>query len=203
MTRVDPPPGAEQGLPLPVFAPGSASGLNLSVTAAPATSYRLAPALAARIVGRSLVTLAALVALATVVGLLLGAGWVLAGVVAAVGAVIVIALAGWLFRGARALRLTDDGYAVRLLGGVGVTSARWAEVAEAVASSPQGRPCLVLRLTDGRSTRLPMAALAADREMVALDVQGRLRDAHSGADGGGAGRVADGPADSAPGEQSL
>jgi hypothetical protein len=177
--------------------------LNLGVTAAPATSYRLAPALAAQIVGRSVVALAVLVALATVVGLLLGAGWALAGVVAAVGAVLIVAAAGWLFRGARALRLTEEGYAVRLLGGVGVTSARWDEVAEAVASSPEGRPYLVVRLSDGRSTRLPMAALAADREVVALDVQRRLRDAHTDLGGRSAGHTADDPADSAPGEQSL
>jgi hypothetical protein len=203
MTRVDPCPGAGQGLRLPVFAPDPGPGLNLCVTAAPATSYRLAPALAAQIVGRGVVALAVLVAVATVVGLLLGVGWVLAGVVAAVGVVVVVAVAGWLFRGARALRLTDEGYAVRFLGGVGVTSARWDEVAEALASSAQGRPYLVVRLSDGRSTRLPMAALAADRDVVALDVRRRLRDAHTDPEGGPAGNATDDPADSAPGEQSL
>jgi hypothetical protein len=170
--------------------------LNLGVSAAPDTSYRLAPALAARLVGRSLVTLAVLVALATVVGLVLGAGWAPAGIVAAVGVVLVLAWAGWLFRLACALRLTETGYAVRYLGGVGVTSAPWDRVVEAVAASVQDRPCLVLRLSDGGATRLPMAALAADRDAVAHDVRRRLSDAHTGVRDVAA-------ADSASDDQSL
>jgi hypothetical protein len=143
------------------------------------SSYRLAPALGARLVGRSLVTLAALVLLATLVGLLAGSGWRPAGVVAAVGLVLAGVWAWWLLRVAWALRLTSEGYVVRLLGGIGATSARWTDVTELAASSPGGEPCLVLRLGDGRATRLPMAALAADPDAVAVDVRRRLRDAHS------------------------
>ena len=143
------------------------------------TSYRLAPALGARLVGRSLVTLAALVLLATVVGLLVGGGWVPAGIVAVVGLVLVGGWAWWLLRVAWALRATTEGYVVRLLGGIGATAARWGDVTELTASSPGGERCLVLRLNDGRATRLPMAALAADPDVVAIDVRRRLRDAHS------------------------
>ncbi|MGA8245704.1 MAG: hypothetical protein WB797_02270 [Nocardioides sp.] len=148
----------------------------------PDTSYGLAPALAARLVGRSLVTLAVLVTLATGVGQLTGAGWAPAGVVALVGLLLVGAWAWWLLRRAWTLRLTGEGYAVRLLRGVGVAGAAWAQVGEAVAASPGGEPCLVLRLDDGRVTRLPMAALAGDPDVVALDVRRRLRDAHSSGD---------------------
>jgi hypothetical protein len=159
--------------------------LNRPVPDSPApTSYRLAPALGARLVGRSLITLAALVLLATSVGLLVGAGWVPAGVVTLVGLLLAAGWAWWLLRVAWALRLTVEGYAVRLLGGVGATTAPWTDVVEAVATSPGGERCLVLRLVDGRATRLPMAALAADPEAVAVDVRRRLRDAHStGVDG--------------------
>jgi hypothetical protein len=143
------------------------------------TSYRLAPALGARLVGRSLVTLGVLVVVATFVGLLTGAGWVPAGVVTVVGLVVVALWAWWLLRRAEALRLTDQGYAVRLLAGVGVPAAPWSVVDEAVAASPGGEDCLVLRLSDGRLTRLPMAALAADPDVVARDVRRRLRDAHT------------------------
>jgi hypothetical protein len=147
------------------------------------TSYRLAPALGARLVGRSLVTLAALVLLATVVGLLVGGGWVPAGIVTGVGLVLVGAWAWWLLRVAWALRLTSEGYVVRRLGGIGASASHWADVTELAASSPGGEPCLVLRLNDGRATRLPMAALAADPDAVAIDVRRRLRDAHSGSPG--------------------
>ena len=154
--------------------------LNRPVPDSPATtSYRLAPALGARLVGRSLISLAVLVLLATVVGLLAGGGWTGAGIVAAVGLVLVAGWAWWLLRVAWALRLTDEGYAVRRLGGIGAAGARWSDVTELAASSPGGEPCLVLRLADGRATRLPMAALAADPDAVAVDVRRRLRDAHS------------------------
>ena len=70
---------------------------------------------------------------------------------------------------------------MHLLSGVGVTAAPWSQVDEAVAATPGGERCLVLRLTDGRMTRLPMAALAADPDAVAHDVRRRLRDAHTSA----------------------
>ena len=145
----------------------------------PLATYRLAPALGARLVGRSLVTLAVLVVLATLVGDLTGLGWRLAGGLTAVGVVVVAAWAFYLFRRASVVRLTDAGYAVRLVAGVGVSSASWGEVEEVVAASPAGEPCLVLRLKGGRLTRLPMAALAADPDAFAHDVRRRVRDAHT------------------------
>jgi len=156
--------------------------LNGTVTGAarnPTTTYRLAPALGARLVGRSLVTLAVLVVLATLVGDLAGLGWRLAGGLTAVGIVLVGLWALYLFRRAWAVRLTHAGYAVRFLGGVGVGRAAWVDVDEVVAASPDGQPCLVLRLRDARMTRLPMAALAGDADAFALDVRRRVRDAHT------------------------
>ncbi len=75
-----------------------------------------------------------------------------------------------------------EGYAVRLLSGVGEASAPWSAVGEVLAASPGGERCLVLTLTDGRTTRLPMAALAADPDTVARDVRRRVRDAHTSPD---------------------
>ena len=75
------------------------------------------------------------------------------------------------------MRLSDQGYAVRLLGGIGAAAAAWSLVDEVVAASPGGTPCLVLGLRDGRATRLPMAALAADADAFAHDVRRRVRDA--------------------------
>jgi hypothetical protein len=145
----------------------------------PTTTYGLAPALGARLVGRSLISLAVLVALATLLGLLTDLGWRLAGVVTVVGVVLIGLWSLYLFRRAWAVRLTDGGYAVRLLGGVGVTAASWDDVEEVVAATPAGRPCLVIRLRDGRATRLPATALAGDRDAFALDVRRRVRAAHT------------------------
>jgi hypothetical protein len=155
--------------------------LNGRVTPpAPAvTTYRLAPALGARLVGRSLVTLAVLVLLVTVVGAVAGWGWAPAGLVALVGLVLVLVWAWYLLRRADAVRLTADGYAVRLLGGIGVTRAAWSQVEEVVATSPGGQPCLLLRLRDGGATRLPVAAVVGDPDDVAREVRRRVRDAHT------------------------
>lgn len=145
----------------------------------PSTTYRLAPALGARLVGRSLVTLAVLVLVATILGVLTGAGWRLAGVLTVVGLLLVAGWAWYLLRHAWSVRLGERGYAVRLLGGVGVTAASWGDVDEVVAASPSGQACLVLRLRDGRETRLPVAVIAGDPDVFARDVRRRVRDAHT------------------------
>jgi hypothetical protein len=148
----------------------------------PTSTYRLAPALGARLVGRSLVTLAVLVVVATLLGAILGIGWWLAGGITVVGVVLVGLWAWSLFRLTWAVRLTSGGYAVRLLRGVGARAASWSEVDEVVAASPAGQRCLVLHLRDGRATRLPMAALAGDPDAFAHDVRRRVRDAHTPGD---------------------
>jgi hypothetical protein len=96
-----------------------------------------------------------------------------------VGLALVGLWAWYLFRIAWAVRLTEHGYAVRLLRGVGTTAASWAEVDEVVAASPAGRACLVVRLRNGTETRLPVAALAGDPDAFAREVRRRLRDAHT------------------------
>jgi hypothetical protein len=179
---VDPPGGADKGRNRADWPDRRRFQLNAPVSQAartPTTTYRLAPSLSAGLVGRSLVTLAVLVTLTTVLGLVLDIGWSIAGAVAAGGAVVVALWALYLFRLAWVVRLSDDGYAVRLLRGVGARAAAWREVEEVSAASPGGRPCLVLRLRAGRSTRLPMAALAGDRDAFAHDVRRRVRDAHT------------------------
>lgn len=148
-------------------------------SSAPDSCYRLAPALGLRLIGRSLVSLAVLVLLATLLGLVLDAGWVIAGVVTLVGLVLVAGWAWYLLRWANAVHLSEEGYDVRLLGGVGTTSASWADVVEVAAASLGGTPCVVLQLSDGRGTRLPMPALAGDPDVFARDVRRRVRDAHS------------------------
>jgi len=143
------------------------------------TTYRLAPALGLRLVGRILVTLAVLVGLPPPTT---------GGAVRTLGATAAVALLG-LAAAQPALThethqrvrtgIQTDGFAIRFLGGVGVPAATWSQVDEVVAASPGGQPCLVLRLEDGRMTRLPMAAVAGDPDVLALDVRRRVRDAHT------------------------
>ena len=141
------------------------------------SGYRLAPALAARLVGLLLVLLAVVVLVATLlVALLVGPlGLVLAAGVVAVVAVFAVALP---LRRTRVVELDDDGYRVRMVRGAGVHAARWTDVEDAVAASPRGVDCVVLRLRDGRTTSIPVAAVDAEREDFVQDLRDHLRRAH-------------------------
>jgi hypothetical protein len=139
-----------------------------------ASDYRLSPALGARLVGLLTVGVALLVFVATGVVALLDLHTLVLLPVAVVGVALVLGVGAWL-RSTPVVHLDDEGYRVRLVRGAGVRSARWKDVAEAVASSPRGIPCLVLRLTDGRSTTIPVQAVAADRDEFARDVREHLR----------------------------
>jgi hypothetical protein len=140
------------------------------------SGYRLAPALAARILGAALVALAVLLLLTTLLVVLLDGSSVVVLGVGALALVGVLGL-GQLLRQRRVVELDDAGYRVRWVRGAGVKAARWGEVADAVAASPRGVECVVLRLKDGRTTSIPVAAVAAPREEFVEDVREHLRRA--------------------------
>ena len=148
------------------------------------SDYRLAPAIGARLLGSSLVGLAVLVFVLTLVAALLELSVWFVAVVAALGLVGVL-VAGYLVtRRAYVVRLEAECYRVRLVRGAGVRTARWSEVEEAAAASPRGIPCLVLRLRDGRTTTIPVQVLAADRDEFARDVQAHLERSVGGTTAG-------------------
>lgn len=139
------------------------------------SGYRLAPALAARLLGLALVVLAVVVFVLTLLTALLR--WppavLLAGGALGVVSVVVV---GWLLtKGLAVVTLDEQGYRVRLVRGAGVTQAAWAEVGEAVTTDVGGIDCVVLRLKDGRTTSIPVEAIAADRDDFVRDVRERLR----------------------------
>ena len=138
------------------------------------SGYRLAPAMAARLVGLLLVLLALVVLLATVLVAVLGGPPVLLIVigVAAVGAVLALVVP---LRQVQVVRLDEEGYRVRMIRGAGVRAARWREVEEAVATSPHGVDCVVLRLKDGRTTSIPVDAVDATRDEFVKDLREHLR----------------------------
>lgn len=138
------------------------------------TYYRLSTSLAIRFVGAAVVGLAVLVFAATAVVGLTGVsfGWLV--LVLAIGLLAVVGLGWWLRTKAYVVRCSPGGYSVRLVRGAGVHEARWVDVAEAVASKPQGVPCLVLKLKDGRTTTIPVTILAVDREQFVREMQRHL-----------------------------
>lgn len=138
------------------------------------SDYRLSPAFGARLVGLLVVSLAVLVFLATAVVAVLNLHTVVLVPVALVVVAVIFAL-GAVLRRTPVMHLDDDGYRVRLVRGAGVRRAGWREVADAVTASPRDIPCVVLRLVDGRTTTIPVAALDADREEFVRDLQAHLQ----------------------------
>jgi len=141
----------------------------------PTSDYRLAPAFAARFVGVLLVGLALALVVATVLVAALSLPSVTLLVVVVVGVAAVLTAAVVVSRRVAVVHLGEDGYRVRLVRGAGVTAADWREVEEAVTASPGGVPVVELRLRDGRSTTIPVQALAADREEFVRDLQQHLQ----------------------------
>jgi hypothetical protein len=145
--------------------------------APPAPSdYRLSPALNARLVGLLLVVLAVALFAVTALVAVFDLSPDLLVLVAALGLAGVFGLGYVLGRRAYVVRLDEDGYRVRLIRGAGVTSARWVEVEDASTTTTRGLPCIVLRLIDGRTTTIPVSALAGDREEFVRDLRSHLRD---------------------------
>jgi hypothetical protein len=145
--------------------------------AAPST-YFLAPAFGVRFVGGLLVLLALLLVVVTVVVAVAGLSIGVLVAAAVVGIVVVLG-GGWLVtKRVPAVRLDGSGYRVRLIRGVGATSASWTDVEEAGTATPSGTPVLVISLRGGRVTTIPVQVLAADREELVRDLQARLDAGH-------------------------
>jgi alpha-beta hydrolase superfamily lysophospholipase len=138
------------------------------------TFYRLAPSLVARLTGAALVVAAVAVLVVTVVAALAHTAFWPVVLVAAVSLVGVGGLAWWASRRAYVVRLDEVGYEVRLLRGAGVRRARWADVAAISTAERSGVACVVVALRDGRTTALPMAALAGDRDQFVTNLRNLL-----------------------------
>ena len=137
--------------------------------------YRMAPPLVARLVGSAFVAVALLLFASTAVVYAARLNGDLLVVPLALGVAGAFTLAWWLRARAWVLRLDPQGYAVRLVRGARVTDAAWSEVREVLTSTPAGHPCLVLKLTDGRETVIPVEAVAGDREDLVREVRARLQ----------------------------
>jgi hypothetical protein len=152
--------------------------LNLPVTATPEpTTYRLAPTVVARFVGLGLVLMALLMFVGTALVAVAGLPPDLLVVLLVVAVAGVGVLAWWLRSRAWVVRCTEEGYAVRLVRGAGVTEARWTVVEDAVTTTRHDVACVVLRLRDGRTTTIPVGVLAVDKEGFVRELQERLQAA--------------------------
>lgn len=128
------------------------------------SEFRFAPTIAARLVGAMLVVLALLLAVLTVVVAVAGLPVVVLVLGAVLGVVAVLAVWYRLTRRASVVRFGPAGYRVRMLRGTGVSAAAWTDVQEVATATPGGLPVVLLRLTDGGSTTIPVTLLDVDRE---------------------------------------
>ena len=145
------------------------------MTTETASVHRIAPAVAARLLGVLLCAVAVLILLSTVVLAVLDLHTVF--LLVPVGLTLVLlALAGWAWRTRGwVARLTPEGYRIQWVRGVGTASGRWQDVEDAVATTIANAPVVVLRLRDGRTTTIPVEVLATDREAFVRDVQQHLQ----------------------------
>lgn len=148
---------------------------NAGVTPDAVSDYRVAPALAARLVGLALALVGLVVFAATAVVALASLPVATVVVVAAAGLLGVGVAGWWVTRRARVVRLDDVGYRVRFVRGAGATSARWVDVLDSGTRLVAGSHCVVLRLRDGRTTTIPVEVLAGHRERFEADVRARLQ----------------------------
>lgn len=150
------------------------AGMTTGTSAGP-TYYRLAPQVRVRFIGLYLVVLAILVFVLTVVLVAADLTPDIMLAVAIVGLLGLGVLGWWINRRAWVLKTTEDGYEVRLVRSAGTKVGRWAAVEDAVTASPHGIDCVVLRLSDGGTTTIPVQLLATNQEEFVRELQGYLQ----------------------------
>lgn len=148
------------------------------MTTEPATVHRLAPAIAARVLGVVLVVVAALILLGTLAIAVLDLHTLFL-LVPVLLTVAVLTATWWTWRQKGwVVRMTAEGYRVQWVRGVGAAAGRWKDVEDAVTTTVADAPVVVLRLRDGRTTTIPVQMLAVDREAFVRDVQEHLQRGH-------------------------
>ena len=137
--------------------------------------HRLAPAVAARLLGVALCAVAVLILVSTVALAVLDLHTVF--LLVPVGVTFaVLGLLGWAWRTRGwVMRLTPEGYRVQWVRGVGTATGRWQDVEDAVTTTVANAPVVVLRLRNGRTTTIPVEVLATDREAFVRDIQQHLQ----------------------------
>lgn len=135
-----------------------------------AATYRLSPAFTARLMGGTLVLLAALILVSTALVAVFDLHTVWLVVPAAVALVVIIGVAVLISRSNPAVRFTDEGYVVRGFRGAGEKSARWKDVEDVITTHRGNLPCTMIRLKNGTSTTIPVTALDGDREQFVRDL---------------------------------
>ncbi len=140
------------------------------------SEYRVSPSVSARLMGVVLIAIAVTIFVATALVAVLNLHTAVLLVPAVLGLLVLIAMAVLVSRRGWIVRLGDDGYQVQWVRGVGIPAARWKDVEDAITSTVEGAPVVVLRLRSGKTTTIPVEMLAGDREGFVRDLQQHLQD---------------------------
>ncbi|RYB93870.1 hypothetical protein EUA93_05555 [Nocardioides oleivorans] len=145
------------------------------MTSETATVYRLAPAVAARLLGVVLCVVAVLILVCTIAIAVVDLHTVF--LLVPVGLTIALLVATWWTWREKGwvVRATDEGYRVQWVRGVGAASGRWKDVEDAVTTTVADAPVVVLRLRDGRTSTIPVEMLAINREAFVRELQEHLQ----------------------------
>jgi hypothetical protein len=173
---------AERRCNRPVSSPSSGQP---EVPAPVSSTYSLAPALRARLLGTGLVA----VGLVVLGGILLT--WAVDLPVAFVTGLVLLAGVGVLTLGVLlglrhwVLRIDEHGYRVRVLrspgsaeGSTEARTARWSDVLDLRTTTLSGQRCVELRLRDGRTTTLPVDLLEGDSTALVETLTAHLDRGH-------------------------
>jgi hypothetical protein len=145
------------------------------------SDYRLAAGLLVRGLGL-LIASAGLVLV--VVGILVGVLGLphlvlTSAVVVAALLVVGLAVGGlWIQRRVSLVRFDEVGYRVRLVRGVGTKQARWRDIEDVVTARARGTDVVVVRLRNGSTSTVPVAALAVDPTLFVQELRSHLDRAH-------------------------
>lgn len=143
------------------------------MTGSDTTTYRWSRAYGLRIFAIAVMTLAAVWVLAAVLGF---PTWALVGLVVVAG-VAGIVLLRLVILPPPLLDVSADGYRLRNTRAGGVTAAGWAAV-ESIASEGSGPGAVMLiRLSDGRTTAVPLSVLGSAAPVAERDIHERLNAA--------------------------
>ncbi len=135
--------------------------------------YRMAPIMAARLLGLALVVFAVVAFVATIAVTFAG-GDIRAVVIAVLVLVLLTAAATWFsIKAGWIVRADSVGYRVRMLRGAGARSAPWSSVTNISTAFVKDVPTLVLTLDDGRTTSIPTTILAIDKEQFVRELRAR------------------------------
>ncbi len=138
------------------------------------TIYRLDAAVMVRVLGPLFVATGVAWVAVTLAGF---ASWIVV-VMAIVTLVLVVASVLAVVRPPRVMTLSETGFHIFLVRGAGTTASTWLEVDSVETTTARRVPSIVMKLSGGRSTVIPLSLLGRRAVGAQREIHDRLNTAH-------------------------